>query len=128
MKKILLGLTFVMISLVFFSACPEPGVSITETQLDILDNTVWAGETPRPGDWLTILFLPEGKAVFSFSIDSTSNLWDYTYDKTKKTGSIDTGLPGFNIAPNGFTIKGNTLTITNYGSHAGDPRSFKRYR
>jgi len=116
---------FILISFVLFTACPEPGVDITD--IDSLEYTVWAGETPRAGDWLTIAFQPEGKVVFSFSIDNSTNLWDYTFDKTTKKGTIDTGIP-WNPAPNGFAINGDILTITNYGNHEGAPRNFQRYR
>ena len=128
MKNIYGGILFplILISLAIFAGCPEPGTEIIDGPFELV-YSVWAGETPRPGDWLTIAFKPDGKVVFSFSIDNTSNEWEYAFDSDLKTGTII--VPGgWNPAPNGFSISGNTLTITNYGSHAGDSREFKRFR
>jgi hypothetical protein len=102
-----------------------------------LVNSVWAGNTPRLGDWLTITFRPEGKVIMSFSIDNTSNEWEYTFDEAENAGDIiippdpdpDPEAPEpWHPAPNGFTVSGNILTITNYGFHGGNPREFRRYR
>jgi uncharacterized repeat protein (TIGR02543 family) len=102
-----------------------------------LVNTVWAGETPRPGDWLTISFKNLAtaiagseetglRAIGSFNVDNSTNNWGYTYDDTTRTGTIISSR--WNPAPEGFTIddEGTTLTIKNYGNH-GD-REFKRLR
>jgi hypothetical protein len=102
-----------------------------------LVNTVWAGKTPRAGDWLTISFKDIETAIagsteaglrtiWSFSFDNSTNNWGYTFDGTARTGTITSG--GWNPAPDGFTVSedGTTLTITNYGSHTGGPREFKR--
>jgi hypothetical protein len=104
-----------------------------------LVNTVWAGETPRSGDWLTISFRnletaiagseETGlRAIWSFVIDNTTNNWGYTYDAETGMGTITSD--GWNPAPDGFTISedGKTLTITHYGNHEGAPREFKRLR
>jgi hypothetical protein len=134
MKKFLrcIALLLVLISLIFFSGCPEPGTDNPMGDLaDDLVGSVWGGETPRPGDWLTISFMSAGKVICSFSIDNTSNRWDYTYDNSTNTGTITNPYPppdDWNPAPNGFTISDDTLTITNYGFHGGAPRQFKRYR
>jgi hypothetical protein len=100
---------------------------------------VWAGETPRAGDWLAISFKDIDTAiagsdetglrsVWSFSIDNSTNNWGYAYDAATRTGTIT--ATGWHPAPDGFAISedGTTLTITHYGSHAGDPREFKRLR
>ena len=110
---------------IYFTACPEGGTEIIDNA-DALVNTVWAGETPREDDWLTISFLPEGKVIWSFTIDNTTNEWEYTFN-TVNTGTITTGIP-WNPAPNGFTVNGDILTVTNYGNHAGAPRDFRRVR
>jgi hypothetical protein len=100
-----------------------------------LAGSVWAGETPRAGDWLTISFKDLATAIagstetglrviWSFSIDNSTNNWGYTYDAA--TGTIVSG--GWNPAPGGFSISedGTTLTIKRYGGHEDDPREFKR--
>ena len=112
-------------SFVFFSGCPDAGTSITDNS-GALVNSVWAGETPRAGDWLTITFMPQGEVVWSFSIDNSSNKWDYTFTSAN-TGTIS-APPPWNPCPNGFAVSGNTLTVVNYGSHEGAPRDFKRLR
>jgi hypothetical protein len=107
-----------------------------------LVNSVWAGETPRQGDWLTMTFknlaepLDEEKApektgqrvICSFSADNSTNDWGYDYDSTKKAGTITTGSP-WSPAPDGFTVSadGKTLTIPNYGGH-GEGLAFSRLR
>ena len=92
-----------------------------------LINSVWAGETPRAGDWLTISFKPDNKVIWSFCFDNTTNEWEYSFDSTENSGTFTPSGP-WNPAPNGFTIKDGILTVTNYGNHAGAPREFKRYR
>jgi hypothetical protein len=100
---------------------------------------VWAGETPRDGDWLTISFKDLTtaiagseetglRAIGSFSIDNSTNNWGYTYNVTTRAGTVTASR--WNPAPDGFTISedGKTLTITHYGNHEGDPREFKRLR
>jgi hypothetical protein len=111
-----------------------PGTSTID-----LVNSVWAGETPRPGDWLTITFKNLTSAIvgstetgerviWSFATDNTTNNWGYTYNSTTKTGTITAG--GWNPAPDGFSISadGKTLIITHYGSHEGEAREFNRLR
>ena len=125
----MLPLTFVLI--VFFSGCPEPGTHITGDNSAALVNSVWAGETPRPGDWLTITFKsegsPKGAAIWSFSGDNTTNEWGYTFN-TANAGIVTVPAGSWNPAPNGFTVSEGILTITNYGSHGGASREFKRVR
>jgi hypothetical protein len=86
-----------------------------------LVNTVWAGETPREGDWATFTFKAEGKVIASFAVDNTTNEWTYTYDNNSKSGSFSGGLGA-------FTISGDnkTLTITQYYAHG--LREFQRLR
>jgi hypothetical protein len=121
------------------SGMVESGTGTEPVPVASLVDSVWAGETPRAGDWLTISFKDIETAIagsdetglrtiWSFAIDNSTNNWGYTYDGSTKTGTISSG--GWNPAPNGFTISadGKTLTITNYGSHEGAPRSFKRLR
>jgi len=129
MKKIFYGVILpVLVSFFIFTGCPEPGTNINDTDNSAaLINSVWAGFTPRAGDWLTITFKPDGKVICSFSFDNTSNEWEYTFN-TSNTGTISTPEGVWNPAPNGFTISVNTLTITNYGSHSGLPREFKCVR
>jgi hypothetical protein len=104
-----------------------------------LVNSVWAGTTPREGDWLTITFKDITTAIagseeigkriiFSVAIDNSTNNGAYSYSSSTKEGTIT--ISGWNPAPNGFTINdaGDTLTIVNYGSHAGAPRTFTRLR
>ncbi|MCL2763116.1 MAG: hypothetical protein FWD36_07940 [Treponema sp.] len=130
-KKIFcgVGLPLTLILITLFTGCPEPGTSIT----GYADNSgglvysVWVGETPRAGDWLTITFMPGKKVICSFSIDNSTNEWEYTFN-TAHTGTITNPAGGWSPAPNGFTISGNTLTITNYGSHGGALREFRRVR
>jgi uncharacterized repeat protein (TIGR02543 family) len=121
----------------------EGNVAIAPESIDAptrLAGSVWAGETPRTGDWLTISFKDLEKAIagstetglrviWSFSIDNTTNNWGYTYNDTTRTGTI-AHSGSWNPAPNGFTINedGTTLTVKNYGYHGGDPRDFKRLR
>jgi hypothetical protein len=113
---------------VFLNGCPEPGTtSPGADKASVLINSVWAGETPRAGDWLTITFRPEKKVIWSFSVDNTTNEWDYSFDD-KNQGTITNPQGLWNPAPNGFTVSGNTLTITNYGSHGGASREFRRVR
>jgi hypothetical protein len=119
--------------------CPTPNDDPPPAALESLAGTVWAGETPRAGDWLTISFKNLETAiagseetglrtVWSFGIDNSTNNWGYTYDAATGTGTIVSG--GWNPAPDGFSISadGTTLTIVHYGSHAGAPREFKRLR
>jgi outer membrane protein assembly factor BamE (lipoprotein component of BamABCDE complex) len=115
----------VLFALTFFTGCPTPGTSGPEDNADALINSVWFGETPRDGDWLTIAFKGEGKVIWSFSSDNTSNEWDYTFD-TDNAGTVIS--EAWNPCPNGFTINGDTLTVTNYGSHSGPARNFTRVR
>jgi hypothetical protein len=110
---------------VFFAACPEAGTTTTDNTISLV-NSVWAGETPRAGDWLTITFKTGGKVIWAFSADNTTNEWEYTFNSSASTGSITSS--GWNPAPDGFSISGNTLTITHYGSHEGSPREFKQLR
>ena len=128
MKKFLPPVSFLLIML--FSGCPDAGTNITLGPLDPnLVGSVWEGETPRAGDWLTIEFKAGGKVIFSFKIDNSANEWEYTFDKSTNTGTIIVNPEDpWNPAPDGFTVNGDTLTITNYGFHGGAPRDFKRYR
>jgi hypothetical protein len=93
--------------------------------------SVFGGSTPQDSGkgWLSISFKANNKAIFSFSADNTTNEWEYTYNAGTKTGTITNPGGGWNPAPNGFTMSddGNTLTITNYGSHSGGARTFNRY-
>jgi hypothetical protein len=95
-----------------------------------LVESVWAGETPRSGDWLTITFKNLETAIagsdetglrviWSFSVDNSSNNWGYTYDSSTGIGTVISS--GWNPAPDGFSISadGKTLTITHYGNHEG---------
>jgi hypothetical protein len=99
-----------------------------DVPLASLVNTVWAGETPRSGDWLTMSFRDADKIVMSFIIDNSSSEWSFTYDAPKKTGTIVTGSP-WSPAPEGFTVSTDAkiLTVKNYGGHGGD-KQFKRLR
>ena len=124
MKKLLRGAVLLLVVCVLVTACPDGGIKITDYGAVLIDS-VWAGETPRPGDWLTITFKPQGKVIWSFTIDNSTNVWEYTFDKDNR-GTIITPEGTWNPAPNGFTISGDTLTITNYGSHGGSPRDFQR--
>jgi outer membrane protein assembly factor BamE (lipoprotein component of BamABCDE complex) len=114
-----------LLTVTFFTGCPTPGTSGPENNADALVNSVWLGETPRDGDWLTIAFKPEGKVMWAFSIDNSINEWDYTFD-TDNAGTISSAA--WNPCPNGFTINGDTLTVTNYGNHDGAARNFTRVR
>jgi hypothetical protein len=142
MKKrgLLFGMSILLIlSFMFFAGCPTESPEDENLPLASLKDTVWGGETPRGGDWLTISFKDLETAiagseetglrtVWSFSIDNSTNNWGYAYDAATKSGAIT--ATGWNPAPNGFTISGDTktLTITNYGSHGGASRDFKRLR
>ena len=115
-------------TLALLAGCPEPGAAVIGgDNTGALANSVWAGETPRAGDWLTITFRPENKAIWSFSIDNTSNEWGYSYNSAANAGTIAVS-EGWNPAPGGFSISGDTLAIANYGSHSGPPREFRRLR
>jgi hypothetical protein len=98
---------------------------------DDLVLSVFGGSTPQDNGkgWLTITFKADSIVIFSFSADNTTNAWEYSYNSTEKTGTITNPGGGWNPAPNGFTVSGDskTLTITNYGFHGGDPRTFNRY-
>jgi hypothetical protein len=133
--------TLLIVGALVFWGCPNPNDSDSGNEVfpESLTDTVWTGETPRAGDWLTISFkdISEAiagstetgsRAIWSFTIDNTTNNWGYAYDSKTGTGTIVSG--GWNPAPDGFTVNedGTTLTITHYGSHTGDPRSFKRLR
>ena len=121
-------LLLIFLSMMFFFGCQDGSTDIIDVgNAGALANSVWAGETPREGDWLTITFRPEGKVIWSFSVDNTTNLWDYTFNDNN-AGTISSPGGSWNPAPNGFTVSGNTLTITNYGSHGGAPRDFRRVR
>ena len=92
-----------------------------------LAGSVWAGHTPAAGTWLTITFRPDNRVTMSFSHDNSSNDWEYTWDNADSSGTVITG--GWPIAPNGFTIDGNVLSITNFGNHNPQAvHSFQRYR
>jgi hypothetical protein len=97
-----------------------------------LTNAIYGGGTPQANNtgWLTLAFKADGKVVAAFNADNTTNEWQYVYDSAKKQGMITNPSGGWNPAPDGFTISGDTktLTITNYGFHGGDPRDFKRLR
>jgi len=130
MKKFFFGaiLPMLLVQFFIFAGCPEPGTNINNTDNSAaLINSVWAGVTPRAGDWLTITFRPDNKVIWSFSFDNTTNEWEYSFN-TSNTGTISSPEGVWNPAPNGFTVSSNTLTITNYGSHSGFPREFKRVR
>jgi len=130
MKKFFFGpiLPMLLVPFFIFTGCPEPGTNINNTDNSAaLINSVWAGASPRAGDWLTISFKPDGKVICSFSVDNTTNEWGYTFNSSN-TGTISTPEGVWNPAPNGFTVSANTLTITNYGSHSGLSREFKRVR
>jgi hypothetical protein len=127
MKKFLCRV-LLLAAFVFFIGCPEGGTTILGSDnSSVLINSVWVGETPRSGDWLTITFRPEKKVTMSFSIDNTSNNWNYTFDD-KNQGTITNPNGDWVPAPNGFTVSGYILTITNYGFHGGASREFKRVR
>ena len=132
-KKLILKLvrstTLILFAFMVFTACYDGGTNIVYPAT--LLNTVWAGDGPRSGDWVTFTFYDDGDLVVSFSIDNSSNEWKYSYNSDKGTGTIITG--GWPVAPNGFTISGNTLSITNFGNHnpeANPPivHTFLRYR
>jgi hypothetical protein len=110
-----------------FAGCGDPSEE-HDIPLPSLVNTIWAGETPRSGDWLTISFQASNKVVMSFVADNSTNEWMFTYDDAAKTGTISTS--GWNPAPNGFSVSKDTmiLTIRNYGGHEGLPRMFRRVR
>jgi hypothetical protein len=87
-----------------------------------LVSTVWAGETPRSGDWATFTFKADNKAVASFAGDNTTNEWTYTYVDSSKSGSFSGGGLG------AFTINENTQTLVITAYYAHGPREFKRLR
>jgi hypothetical protein len=87
-----------------------------------LVNTVWGGETPRSGDWVTFTFQADNKVVASFSIDNTTNDWTYTYEDASKSGSFSGGGLG------AFTISNDARTLVITGYYAHGPREFKRFR
>jgi hypothetical protein len=127
MKKFLCRVMQTLVLFVFLTGCPEVGTKIIGSDnSSVLINSVWVGETPRSGDWLTIAFKSGKNVIMSFSFDNTSNNWNYTFDD-KNHGTITNPEGGWSPAPNGFTINGNTLTITNYGGHVTS-RDFKRVR
>jgi hypothetical protein len=126
-KKVFFGFTLFVSLALLFTGCPD-ATKEDDVPLAGIVNTVWAGETPRAGDWLTITFKDKDKIVLSFAIDNTSNEWNFTYDSGAKKGTIATG-GSWSPAPEGFTISADakTLTIPNYGGHGG-AREFKRLR
>lgn len=130
MKKIVRRalLPLILISLVLFAGCPDPGTDTPEDDSAALINSVWMGTTPQADGtgWLTITFKAENKVIWAFSADNTTNEWNYTFNTADK-GTISVPS-GWNPCPNGFTVSGDTLTVTNYGNHEGDPRSFKQVR
>ena len=129
MKKLLRGVLLPLVVCVVITACPDGGIEVIDYSAALV-NSVWAGETPRSGDWLTITFKPNGKVIWSFTFDNTTNEWDFTFDKNNK-GTITNNNPppdNWNPAPNGFSVSGTTLTITNYGFHEGAPREFRQVR
>jgi hypothetical protein len=110
------------------AGCGDPSEE-NDIPLPSLVNTIWAGETPRSGDWLTVAFQGSGKVVMSFVADNSTNQWTFTYDDAAKTGTISTGS-GWSPAPDGFSVSRDAmiLTIRNYGGHGGLPRMFRRVR
>jgi hypothetical protein len=133
MKKSLFSFPLVAAFCVFtliLIGCPDATDNGEDSDVPLasLVNTVWAGETPRVGDWLTMSFRAENKIVMSFIIDNSSSEWTFTYDPSNKTGTIVTGSD-WSPAPEGFTIStdAKTITVPNYGGHGGD-KQFKRLR
>jgi hypothetical protein len=125
MKKRMLYAVMVMLPALlpaFLTGCPtEPGEE-ENIPLTSLENTVWAGETPRNGDWATFTFKAGNKVAASFAVDNTTNEWTCTYDGAAKSGSFSGGGLG------AFTISkdAKTLVITEYYAHG--LREFKRLR
>lgn len=107
-KKVFFGFTLFVSLVLLFTGCPD---ATKEDDVPLADpvNTVWAGETPRPGDWLTISFKAENKIVLSFAFDNTSNEWEFNYDAGAKKGTIITGS-SWSPAPEGFTISADAKT------------------
>ncbi|WP_157784170.1 hypothetical protein [Treponema primitia] len=93
-----------------------------------LVNTVWGGGTPQ-GDtaWLTITFKGENKVICSFSIDNSSNEWEFSYTKDTKNGQIAPSGPGWTLGNFAISEDNKTLTFENFGGHS-DAIPFKRYR
>jgi hypothetical protein len=111
-----------------------------------LTGSVWGGSTPagEGTSWLTLTFRAKrtsgyendmtgiNVAVISYAHDSTTAVWEYSYDNTAKEG---TGFTNGRKPPDGaettwnpgaYTISGDgkTLTFTNF---MNQPREFKRY-
>lgn len=104
-------------------------INYSEVANDELVNSVWMGTTPQNNGkgWLTITFRSGGRAIWAFNTDNTTNEWVYTFDNND-SGTVINPAGGWTPAPNGFTVSGDTLTITNYGNHTGGPRTFKQVR
>ena len=128
-----LYISLIFVSLIFFPGCQDASTKIIDAgNAAALIDTVWAGETPREGDWLTITFRPKGKVIWEFSIDNTTNEWNYSFNFDNE-GIISIPGGGWNPAPHGFTVNGDTLSIVNFGNHAPDANppvvhNFQRYR
>ncbi|MDR1902150.1 MAG: hypothetical protein LBQ88_07725 [Treponema sp.] len=126
------------LSMVLFLACPTDDPKEEELPLASLKDSVWAGETPREHDWVTLTFKDltspiagseaiGRRVIASFAIDNSTNNWGYTYNAIAKTGAITS--TGWNPAPEGFSVSqdNKTMIIKNYGGHEAD-RSYKRLR
>ncbi|MDR1176212.1 MAG: hypothetical protein LBK83_12180 [Treponema sp.] len=111
-----------------------------------LAGSVWGGSTPAADNtsWLTLTFRPKrtsgyendmagpNVAVISYAHDSTTAVWDYSYDTSAKAGTLsatgykppDGGTTSWN--PGNYTVSadGKTLTFTSF---MGQAREFKRY-
>ena len=125
-----LYLSLLFASLIFFSGCQDGSTDIIDAgDAHELVGSVWAGETPREGDWLTITFRENNRVTMSFTYDDTTNDWQFTYRNNEGTFITD----GWNPAPQGFTVNGDTLSIVNFGNHAPNANppvvhTFQRYR
>jgi len=140
MKKFLRGTasSLVFFSLVFLAGCPDAGVTVSDNT-EALVNTFWAGETDRAGDWLTIAFLPDRMVAWTYVYENIWSRGEYTFDSANNGTIVFTHFPnpiealvqhyptGVTLAPSGFSVSGNTLTIANYRGQ-GASREFRKVR
>jgi hypothetical protein len=110
-----------------------------------LTGSVWGGSTPAAEgtSWLSISFRAkrtgdaesaqtgENVVVVSYTHDSTTAVWDYSYDSAARAGTAftnghKTDGTGTSWNPGAYTISGDGNTLT-FSSFMGEARSYKRY-
>ena len=93
-----------------------------------LAGSVWAGEGPREGDWVTAVFTSASRASVSFIFDNSTNVYTITTHTHSGGAACDNnGKPQFASYMGPFIISANDTTMTQPEWHNGT-HTWKRYR